>query len=56
MRTRGGADRPLRSSSVYLDGIDWATDLNPDDWRHYVSAEVRGLWQSFTYEQKLATA
>jgi hypothetical protein len=41
---------------AYLDGIDWPTDLRPDDWRRYVSEEVRGLWKSFTYEQRLATA
>jgi hypothetical protein len=41
---------------AYLDGIDWPTDLSPDDWRRYVSAEVRGLWQSFTYERRLVAA
>jgi hypothetical protein len=40
----------------YLGGIDWPTDLSPGDWRRFVSAEVRGLWQTFTYEQRLATA
>jgi hypothetical protein len=41
---------------AYLDGIDWPADLSRDDWRRFVSAEVRGLWPTFTYEQRLAAA
>lgn len=40
----------------YLDNLDWPLDSSPGDRRHYISGEVRAIWQTFTYEQRLAIA
>lgn len=38
----------------YVESPDWAGD--PGDWRQLIGPELRGIWASFSYEQKWAIA
>lgn len=40
----------------YLESIEWPLDASVGDWRRYISDEVRVVWQTLTYEQRLAIA
>lgn len=48
---------PLFPATIQqADNPDWAAAQKVHDWRNYIHENLRGIWHTFTLEQKMAIA